>query len=483
MNSVSMTERLRPWFTVVLLVLFAVLTVLAVVFYRERLLVDSGYYLMRMINSGWPWVEHQRYILVLSQFLPWLGTMAELPVKEVLLLYSLNHILFPFAVFCIALFRYRQPMAGVVLLMLQTGGLTTGFFVPMFELYYAATLLVLFCLIAFVPGRVKNLPVLLVAAFLILTSHPAAIVLLTLVMVIHILKNRRGNQTFYLLMSGLVLVVAVLKLSGASSYESEKIAWMTESLLNGTFNLQWFMQRAVYMFQQYALILILMPITWVMLIMERKPVEVALYAGIFLIVFLLSALNTNTPDHSRYNEQVWFPVVVLTVLPWLISVEPRNFLRAGVVLTLAFMLFFGYRTLLIVKEGNRYAERRKTIEQLNEAAYRDGGQHFVVDEALVLPDGIPGFNWSLPIESMLLSAQNGPASTLTVCTTVDYFYEGIHRRLDGDSYLFRRFETEYYRNLNPAYFLLQPGLYYMLEPLPDGSGYRTYPAGETLEME
>jgi len=478
-----MTERLRPWFTVVLLVLFAVLTVLSVVFYRERLLADSGYYLMRMINAGWPRVEHQRYILVLSQLLPWPGTLAELPMKAVLLLYSLNHILFPFAVCCIALFRYRQPMAGVVLLMLQAGGLTTGFFVPMFELYYAATLLVLFCLIAFVPGRVKNLPVLLVSAFFILTSHPAAIVLLALVMAIHIRKNRRGNRTFYLLMSGLVLAVVVLKLAGASSYESGKVAWMTRSLLNGTFNVHWFMQRAVYMFQEYTLILVLMLITWIMLIMERKPVEVALYAGFFLIVFLLSALNTNTTDHSRYNEQVWFPVVVLTVLPWLISVEARSFSRSGVVTALAFILFFGYRTLRIAEEGNRYAERRKTIERLNEAAYNAGGQHFVVDEALVLPDAIPGFNWSLPIESMLLSAQNGSASTLTVCTTGDYFYEGIHRRLDGDVYLFRRFETEYYRNLNPAYFRLKPGPYYMLEPLPDGSGYRTFPAGEALEAE
>ena len=178
------------WFYTIQWTCFAVLMVLSVIFYRERLLADSGYYLMRMINSGNPWIEHQRYILLLSQILPWAGVMLQLPLKIILILYSVNHILFPALIFYISVFHYRNQMAGIVLILLQIAGLTLGFFVPMFELYYAASLLVLLTAILY---SGKNSPVdntlLLGSVFFIISSHPVGLVLLIMTFSIYVVDS------------------------------------------------------------------------------------------------------------------------------------------------------------------------------------------------------------------------------------------------------------------------------------------------------
>jgi hypothetical protein len=90
------------------------------------------------------------------------------------------------------------------------------------------------------------------------------------------------------------------------------------------------------------------------------------------------------------------------------------------------------------------------------------GQHFVADEKELEIDGVPGPNWSYPIESLLFSAESGPDSALTICTTEDYYFNDVYRELNGSNYLFWRIGTELHTGLNKKYFRLQNGEYQQL---------------------
>src|SRR5688572_4443550 len=119
------------------------LLVASAVFFEERMLADAAFYLSKVINEESFHIEHQRYILALSQLFTLLSVKLHLPLKAVLIVHSIGHVLFFYALFLICRYVLQNRIAGWWILLCQTAGLLHGFFVPMFEVYYAAGLLVL----------------------------------------------------------------------------------------------------------------------------------------------------------------------------------------------------------------------------------------------------------------------------------------------------------------------------------------------------
>ena len=450
------------WLILLQIALFAVLIAMAVVFFRERLLVDSGYYLLRMINHGWPWVEHQRYILVLSQILPWLGVVFQLPMKVILLLYSLNHVLFPLLVFYLTVKIYNKPIAGFVLLLFQITSLITGFFVPMFELYYAGSLLVLFVSALYSHKSLTSNIILSLSGFFIISSHPIGIVLLFMVMVIHFLKHKWEKASIYGVILTIMFAMLLLKYFNASEYESGKTAAIISGFNEGRYSLAWLGGIIGFVFSNYLPVLIIAIGIWIAMIINKSAKEAFVYFVFFMVIFFLSALNTGTLQISRYNEQVWFPLSVIALMPLLTTKLTGRIEKLKPLLMAGFVLFFAFRVNLIREEGNRYSQRTEILMKLISQAGEMNGQHFVIDEKELEIENVPGPNWSYPIESLLFSAVPDPDSALTICTTEDYHFNDIYLELNGSNYIFRRFETELYKNLNEKYFRLQNGKYQQL---------------------
>lgn len=452
------------WLILLQTALFAVLIAMAIVFFRERLLVDSGYYLLRMINHGWPWVEHQRYILVFSQILPWLGVVFQLPLKVILLLYSLNHVIFPLLVFYLTVKIYNKPIAGFVLLLFQVTSLITGFFVPMFELYYAGSLLVLFVSSLFSHKSLTSNIILFLSGFFIISSHPIGIVLLFMVMVIHFLKHKWEKVPIYGVIVTITLAMLLLKYFNASEYESGKTAAIISGFSEGKYNLAWLGGMIGFVFSNYLPVLIIAIGIWTAMIINKSVKEAFVYFVFFLVIFFLSALNTGTLQISRYNEQVWFPLSVIALMPLLTTKFTGRIEKLKPLLMAGFVLFFAFRVNLIREEGNRYTQRTEIMMKMISKARQLKGQHFVVNEKDLEIEGVPGPNWSYPIESLLFSAESGPDAALTICTTEDYYFNDVYRELDGTNYIFWRIGTEPHKGLNEKYFRLQNGEYLQLVP-------------------
>ena len=446
-------------------IVFALLILLSVLFYRERLIADSGYYLMRMVNAGMPWSEHGRFILIFSQLLPWLGASLNLPMKAILLLYSLNHVLFHFLIFYLVAYHYKNTGAGILIILLQVAGLVTGFLVPMFELYYAASMLVLFTAILF-NRRLKTSHqlIMLFLAFFILSSHPVGIAMLIIVVGFYIIENGFKNRRFYLYLGLLLAGLILYKYFTATEYESGKTAAILQNLSSGKYNTAYFSGLAGFLLKNYYSIIPIVVAITLLMINRRWYKKLWFYLFSILAFAILSMLNTGTFDFSRYNEQVWFPVVFVVCFPLMLGLTNNIGRKAGLFLSLLFIAFIGFRLFLITENALVYTQRTDRMQQVIQTAWQFESRKFIVDDALLIEGDVPGPNWSYPIETMFLSAESGKAQCISICTTEDYNFNDVYKQLDTTNYLFRRFEVEPLSKLNLAYFGLDTGKYQQINP-------------------
>jgi hypothetical protein len=445
------------------LALFGVLIILSAIFYKERLLADSGYYLLRMINQGFPYVEHHRYILALSQFLPWLGATAGLPLKAILILYSLNHVLFPLSVFLILTIHYKKHFHGYFLVFLQISGITTGFYVPMFEMYYAAPLLLLLDAALNSESGTGRWIVIIFSSFFILSSHPVSVILLFAILVSKYLNDKKIIWPEYLVLFLIFATITLFKTIHPSEYEAGKATAILQGFSDGKYTIDWFWDRLVFMFSlQYASILLIL-ISLTAFVIKRQWLHFTMAIIFAAGILFLAALNTDQTLHSRYNEQVWFPLSILAII-LLSGLFALNFTRKYKTRAIAvFMIFFVFRAGSIINEGILYSDRTANLEQIISELREREGQFFVVSDGLASPQGIPGANWSYPIESLLLSAIPGPVEAITICTTEDFYYNHVNEQLNGSNYLFRRFEVEPLNSVNQKYFKLKAGNYIFID--------------------
>lgn len=453
----------RSWFFIFPLSVFAVLIFLSAVFYHERLLVDSGYYLMRVINSRLPWVEHQRFILILSQVLPVIGVNLVVPLKTVLLLYSLNHVLFPLLIFFFSFFIFRNQFSGIMLILLQVAGLVTGFLVPMFELYYAAALLVLFASVLYSGSLNKyHYLLLIVIAFFVTSSHPVGMALLIMVIVFHLSVNGLKYLKFYAFIGSVILGFLLLKYLHASSYESGKANSIVQEFISGKYNLSFLVQLSGFLFQYYWALIIMALGMIIQMIRQKKFKIMAIYLISIVVFIILSALNTGNFEWSRYNEQVWFPLGFVVLFPLMTGLfsEVKQF--TSTILLFVLLVFTAYRLLLIYENAAIYRQRTAQLSNLTRYVQATGVDKFVVDELNLAEPLTPGANWSYPIESMFFSAETGPEHTVTICTLEDYTFQDLYMELTDSSYVFWRINTAPDGSLNPHYFTLHSNAYVML---------------------
>jgi hypothetical protein len=442
------------------LLVFAALAVLSILFFRERLIVDSGYYLMRMINAGMPRVEHGRFILFFSQLLPWIGVSLHLPMKAILLLYSLNHVLFHFLIFYLVVFRYKNTGAGILIILLQVAGLVTGFLVPMFELYYAASMLVLFAAILFSGGlNTAHQIIMLFLAFFIMSSHPVGIAMLLVVIAFNIIETGFKHHRLYLYLGLLLVALMLFKYFTASEYESGKTEAILQNLRSGKYNSAYFKGLAYFLSKNYFSIALVASAVAVLMVTRRWYKNLWFYLFSILAFAILSMLNTGNFDFSRYNEQVWFPVVFVVCFPLMLGLTNNLGRKGGLLLSILFIAFIGFRLVLITENALVYTQRTHRMQQVIQSAWQFEGRKFIVDDTLLTRDDVPGPNWSYPIETMFLSAERGKAQCISICTTEDYYYNEVYQQLDSTNYLFRRFEVEQLSYLNPRYFILDTGKY------------------------
>jgi len=102
---------------------FGALCVLAIVFYQERIInLDMAFQTFLILKSGSVEIQSGRFGAAATQFWPWAAQAVGLPLKGVLMAYSLGHALWPaiLAFFCWRIGQWRWSLAIAMVATLMT---------------------------------------------------------------------------------------------------------------------------------------------------------------------------------------------------------------------------------------------------------------------------------------------------------------------------------------------------------------------------
>src|ERR1700759_4392681 len=91
--------------------------ILCIVFYKERIFLDGAYYFFHVVQSQHFCIEHQRYILAISQLLPCIGSWFHLSLSTLLVLSSVNPVLYDALLFYFITYRLHHEGAAWALLL------------------------------------------------------------------------------------------------------------------------------------------------------------------------------------------------------------------------------------------------------------------------------------------------------------------------------------------------------------------------------
>ena len=438
---------------------------LSVLFAELRLYTDTAYYFFHAVNRARPLIELDRWVLIFSQALPAIGSALGLPLK---FLIQLNSLSLPLFAMLSGLVSWKISGKSIYLLMsafVPLLGMYHSFFVPNFELYYGLALIVLLqAMFEENNWSYARLIALAILAFFIFTSHPLIVILVLLVRVLYSRPSMYSKKADLVLLTVFVLTLAY-KSQFATVYESNKARQIVRRLISGEF-LTMFSREylggfAGLIFKYYLDILVFNLVLLVMFLKKSKR-EAFFFALASMILLLLVNLTLLGTEQSRYLEQTYMYWVMFLVLALPVAFASgfrgHSIIGERISLTLLFILAMAFRISLITSAGHAFEQRKQWILKGVEAARKSESSRMVLS-TVDYPSSWPHYNWSLPMESLVLSSLDG--NSVSLLSEEDITFQENEERLQMDAALFllRRWELLPIDSLNSSYFSLEQGCY------------------------
>lgn len=433
---------------------FFILLILAVFYREERLIADASYYFFRVVNNESFWVEHDRYILILSQIAPWIGSNLGLKMGTLILLSSIGHVLFFYSIYLVTRYVFKVTYAGLILLSIQLLGITAGFFVPMFEFYYAMGLLVLFYVVFRYSKHKYRLIPLIILAFFIITSHFYAIILLVYVLLIYAFENKDFKIKKYLPYVLLIILFVLLKPLVISDYESAKSADFLNNLMNNNYDFEYLQAWLKFIAVNYWDWAILVAATLIIFLFKKKYLQLLGYSVFLLGLIAMVNVSSYGFELSRYKEQVNFSLLFFAgfTFVYCLTLISSSIFKYTLLATLSVVFLF--RLYAIKEEGKQFTYRLDEMKTIIDKAQGQEGTKFVINQDHLKYDA----NWSYPVESLIFSTVHNE-KCVSILTDDDYYFSNNNENIKPSEYMFRRWEIYDLSRLNKRYFNLDNSEY------------------------
>jgi hypothetical protein len=267
------------------------------------------------------------------------------------------------------------------------------------------------------------------------------------------------------LLAVVLIAQSVLHAATLTPYEKEHLSFLARlgdrDALADLVRPPYLFELARYALRHYPDALLLAGLVLLAMLRDRRWAATALIAGALLAMAFLILLKLPILIHDRYREQVNFALSawILIALGTVVLREARWRNLALPLLLLA----IGYRIARAERIAPYYAERTALIKSEIARARALGWSKAIVPAPVWFgpPHDAIGRSWSTPVESLLLSAKDGPQGTVSLITEEDL--DSPDARNSPDGFIFRRWDTLDPAWLNRRWFTPPQGRY---RPLP-----------------
>ena len=442
-----------------MLTLWAVVFILSVVFMQERLFADASYYFFHTINQGYPQVDHQRFVLAISETLPLVGSYLGLPMKGLVALYSIGHVLFAFVLFQQVYLKHGSVGHGLMVLLLQFTGFTILWFSPMLEFWYGLILLVFLDhrFYARKTSGFKNLALIAALSITILFSHPENFIGFLFVVMYRWLGGKIPLKWIGVAV-GLMIIVAAFKFMTFSDYEAGKVGKAGKISSGGPFDMfgiPYLIKLGQMLMEHYYDCLIYLMLGMVILLKRRSFLKAGTLGAFSLgfIIFINVALQRN--EFSRHTESFYLPLTFLysVCMAWPL-IQPKLKIAMAALL----IVFSGFRMFDIIEIGNGLKQRSAQMNEFINIARADHSRKMILKTANITTD-FSHIGWSYPIESLVVSAMDGSDLCTSIIFDEDLGYGKNDSLSTPENFLLRRWEMFRNDEVNQEYFQLPEAEY------------------------
>lgn len=432
---------------------------MSVYFFKERLFADSSYMIFKTINKGWFHMEHGRPAHALTQVLPLIGYALNLPLKVLLILYSVGQVVLYYLLYLVFSRFLASRVAIIALLGVMLIGQSWLYYIPMLEITLGGALAVLVVSIMRLEKWKddKWLILLLLSYWMILTSHPLNYLLAAIIVFADLLDQGWKPKLHYAMIAffGIALFIEWL---GHDAYEAQKIVGLSESGLVKLTSLSFMKDAFLLLIKNYWSIMILG--IWMSVgFLRRKRVALSLiWPGSFLVLFLAAVYRWDISQDDWYTELVFQPWATISLILFCFYYLNTFSLKVQQNTQKAFALLFIGLAISIVYNSSFMTHRSTQLVNLT-----DHLQYQKIDKAKIDLRNIErpynNWVWSAPVEALLLSAIDGPKESVSIITEEDLAYNYNKSRSNDSNFVFRKFDLMSYAELNPLYFHLEKGPY------------------------
>lgn len=447
----------------------ALLTVLSIVFYKERMFfVDPCWVAFNMIHDQTFVIAENRYGSFISQILPLAGIHLGLSVKSILLLYSFNFYAFYFSVAFIVGKVLKQKWMTILMAFYFSLFVSDVYFWPNNEVHQGVAWMFLFLALSFYPTKKQNYckhVLLFLFMALSISSHLiVAVVFLFLWTYLIVSEKRRveiGRFSIFLYSALLLILIFIrYRLSDSGWYDPVKLAPIKsltfESILQSFSSGQAKTFGKLFL-KNYWLAGLVFMMSCALLVKSKQKMRLLFVLGFALGYFILITI-TFPQAYGRelvfYMESEWAALSIIIATPFAIWLMKQQSWSISLVLILVIRLTY------IFVSYDYFHVRYENLENALAFAKDSGHKKGVVVESEPITNQYFIMDWGLPIESMMLSKVKNDS----VQTTVKIIHEEVQLLQAKDSF-YSCFDKRSMDYLNSKYFVLDTlSTYIKLEP-------------------
>jgi len=450
---------------------FLVLFIFSLVLALERVLyTDSACQIFEMIERCGFKQNVRRYSMFLSELLPVLAIHLKLPLKTVLLSYSVSFILTAYGFWLLTTYVLKNRYVGIVMLFTMIGIRQTFFHAisETFQLMFFVAFLYAWLDSRFAEreGIGKKIFYYFVALFMMALCvfiHPVALFFLLFITGIYIL-NKKYTATQKIIVSLLTVGILILKFLTIEkgSHDTDYNIGLQE-FIGYTINLyrlnstKWFL---IHLIDFYWVPLTLFIITLIQYKRKKEYLNFIFLLGFTSFFMLITLVLYHAPDGSIGRERSFLPLMFFCVLPFMRDVFPNiSFKKKKIFfIVLTSLLAIGFIKIAVASKS--YSERLKKIDEIVAFANKENQKKLVMDQEMartIFPVN-PPYSWATGFESMMYSAMIHIDSTVNF-----YIQENLNAERENEYFLSEDFYLGvqwwifwWIKDLDTNYFKIPP---------------------------
>lgn len=395
---------------------FILLGILAICFYQHRTtMMDAAYQVFVIIFKGQPAIQVNRFGAFVTQLFPYLAVQLGLPLKQVLLSYSLAFIIYPGLLYFILVKGLKSLQFAISIALFYVIMVSHTFYWMQSELLQSCTFLLFFYAFVWKVGYLnyKSLIVFFAGIVILIFFHPLTFIPFFFLYLYTAISLPKKHKAFYLLPLFALLILAYKHFwLPPNEYDQQSIALSTQ-----LFDKWWafFSFRSTKRFfnwclSDYYFFPILLGITLAFYKKNKQYFKLVLVIS-FCLAYLFLVNSTFRWGPAQFHIESFYQVLALFILPpFVIDVLPSWKKKYQYYFLLA---LFSIRLLHIGLQSQPYSKRLAWNKQALEKVSAWNGKKFMTLEKEVPMDKL-FMTWASPYETLLLSALIHPDSAKSI---------------------------------------------------------------------